>query len=297
MSSGWQLLALAEEMSGDVTPLRCSGRPLMAVRPAAGVRIFDATCPHRGAHLGHGGVLRGGRVTCPFHGRRIELGDESGSVYSVAEHPALVAGPALFGNVGSGADRGFREVMAGLAETHQIVPALSTVVRAAATLVIENAFDRDHFVPVHNVRRALGMTVSKGDHGDLTVEGELETVGPPGWVDADDGPYRERFYARAFSPHLVLTEIGVPGAAPVVITGATPLDEGCAARVVFAIPRGPDGADRPEQHVAALVAGAQRAFRQDVAIWEHVDPAHTPMYEPRDAAVLAFQDFCAAAGS
>jgi hypothetical protein len=54
---------------------------------------------------------------------------------------------------------------------------------------------------------------------------------------------------------------------------------------------------RPRPHVAGLIRGAQRAFRQDIEIWENIDPGHVGMFDPRDAAVLAFQDFCAAAES
>lgn len=32
------------------------------------VSVFDAFCPHQGAHLGHGGRLENGCLRCPFHG-------------------------------------------------------------------------------------------------------------------------------------------------------------------------------------------------------------------------------------
>lgn len=32
------------------------------------LRVFDAFCPHQGAHLGHGGSLDDDCLRCPFHG-------------------------------------------------------------------------------------------------------------------------------------------------------------------------------------------------------------------------------------
>ena len=36
------------------------------------VRVLDAFCPHMGAHLGHGGVVAGNRIRCPFHAWEFE---------------------------------------------------------------------------------------------------------------------------------------------------------------------------------------------------------------------------------
>ena len=42
---------------------------LIARHDASGaVRIFDAFCPHQGAHLGFGGAIDRDCLRCPFHG-------------------------------------------------------------------------------------------------------------------------------------------------------------------------------------------------------------------------------------
>ena len=42
---------------------------LIARRNASGeLQVFDAFCPHQGAHLGHGGRLEDDCLRCPFHG-------------------------------------------------------------------------------------------------------------------------------------------------------------------------------------------------------------------------------------
>src|SRR4051812_40483999 len=97
-SHGWFQLAFEEELEPIFTPLRFASRSLMAVRnPESGVvRVFDAVCPHRGAHLAHGGRLAGDAVICPFHSYRIGLGTNSADGFCVREYPALVAAAGLF---------------------------------------------------------------------------------------------------------------------------------------------------------------------------------------------------------
>jgi phenylpropionate dioxygenase-like ring-hydroxylating dioxygenase large terminal subunit len=41
--------------------------PITSATSSSTLRVFDAHCPHQGAHLGHGGRLRDGCVGCPFH--------------------------------------------------------------------------------------------------------------------------------------------------------------------------------------------------------------------------------------
>ena len=66
---GWFQVAWSEELAvGEVKPLRYFGRDLVMFRTEAGeAKVLDAFCPHLGAHLGHGGVVEGESVKCPFH--------------------------------------------------------------------------------------------------------------------------------------------------------------------------------------------------------------------------------------
>jgi nitrite reductase/ring-hydroxylating ferredoxin subunit len=52
----------------QVHPYTVSGEELIAYRtPRGEIRVFEAYCPHQGAHLGHGGTLAKDNVVCPFH--------------------------------------------------------------------------------------------------------------------------------------------------------------------------------------------------------------------------------------
>ena len=67
---GWFQVAWADEVSpGDVMPRYYFGRHLVLWRDDSGAfHLQDAFCPHLGAHLGHGGVVKGTDLACPFHG-------------------------------------------------------------------------------------------------------------------------------------------------------------------------------------------------------------------------------------
>lgn len=68
--NGWFSVAAGADVApDDVLPLMYLGRDLVLFRGEDGVaRVFDAHCPHLGAHLGVGGRVCGDGIACPFHG-------------------------------------------------------------------------------------------------------------------------------------------------------------------------------------------------------------------------------------
>jgi nitrite reductase/ring-hydroxylating ferredoxin subunit len=71
---GWFQVGWSEEFpAGEARPLRYFGFDLVAYRGHSGeLHVFDAFCPHLGAHLGHGGTVCGDEIVCPFHGWRFD---------------------------------------------------------------------------------------------------------------------------------------------------------------------------------------------------------------------------------
>ena len=69
---GWFRVAFGDELvPQSVRPLRYFGRDLvLAVFEDGTPQVYDAHCPHLGAHLGHGGIIQSGTLRCPFHGWR-----------------------------------------------------------------------------------------------------------------------------------------------------------------------------------------------------------------------------------
>lgn len=263
----------------------------MVVARDDGYRVYDAVCPHRGASLAHGGTLARAGVICPFHGKAVALGEcADPDRYAVAELPSLLVGAVLFVALGPGVDdRGFTDTLSALARTHDLYPCPPMVISVAPELVVENAFDLDHFVKVHRISRVTGRDWGHSDTGAAYCDARF-TIRTPEWDGGGNAVIQNRFYARAFSPTIVLTELGEPGVGQTVITGATPTGRGCVVRVINALRRTEDGV--PPAVVASLTEFAGKALGDDMLIWEHMDMAMTPRMDRRDAPVLVFRDFC-----
>lgn len=310
LHGGWYLLALAEELTGEVTPVDLGDRALMVIRDGERLRVFDARCPHRGAHLGYGGRLAPGRaeaiVICPFHGKRIGLGAGTARL-CVTEHQSIVAGDAIFVRLDADPanDRGFEQAIKEISAEKQIVGALVRPIRVPPAYVIENAFDFSHFTAVHGVDRVTGFGLCEDGSGGIAVEGDFWTAVPPTAAPrtaalADRG-LRSRFHARAVSPSLVLSELGPPEISHTLITSASPTGgrsacgsagtgtaaDGCVVRVALGV--------RPAavSATAMLVSSVRRAIDQDAVIWDHLDPAAPARYDRADLPALAFRQFCA----
>ena len=216
----------------------------------------------------------------------------------------LQAGQAVFTRLGRDVvdDRGFTAAITAIAADRIVVAAAHTEVACPPELVVENAFDIDHFRAVHHVPRVDGDPTLFGPDGELAVVARFRTLLSP-WVDAGTRDrarvaaqragtvrheYVSTFHARCYSPGLVVTEFGPPGRTHVVITSAVARPGGGAvARVAV-------GA-RPDMtgELAGLVAGARKALEEDVVVWDHLDPTATPHLDARDRQVLAFRSWCA----
>jgi len=68
--TGWFMVGWSAEIPvGGVKPLQYFGGHQVAYRTDDGeLHVLDAHCPHLGAHLGHGGKVKGDCITCPYHG-------------------------------------------------------------------------------------------------------------------------------------------------------------------------------------------------------------------------------------
>ncbi|ELT90156.1 hypothetical protein CAPTEDRAFT_201224, partial [Capitella teleta] len=66
---GWYAVEYSEGLkTGEVKPVKYFGKELVLFRTESGqASLLDAYCPHLGAHLGHGGIVKGESVSCPFH--------------------------------------------------------------------------------------------------------------------------------------------------------------------------------------------------------------------------------------
>ena len=298
---GWYQLAFERDLAQPVTPASFAGRALMAVRatPAGPVRVFDAVCPHRGAHLGHGGRLAADDIVCPFHGYRVGLGGVSADGFCVREYACLVYGGGLFVRLSDQSEPDFARGLQELGAGHTFVPGFEMTASATIELVIENGFDNAHFRSVHRLMSLPALDVHAGPFGELVADGRFEIpwLGSP---DGTGGPPRRlhaSYHGHAFSPGTFIAELdGDPPYRYRVMTTATPAEaEGtCTIRLTLMLPNGPDGSPPADRFTRQLLDYSRDGMEQDLAIWNRLDLGHVPRFTSTDQAAIAFADFCRA---
>lgn len=262
---------------------------IILTRSDESIRAFDAICPHRGAHLAYGGQLDGEVVVCPFHGRRIRLGQDGDDPYCVREYPVLGYGGMLFVRLGVGHETELGAALEELRNEWVFVPGFTMRAAAPHELVIENAFDNTHFRPIHHINNEPVFQLRASRSGEFGIEGTFE-LPPSPWQRGGNGA-SVPFVAEAFSPGVVVSRLG--GQYPYcVITTATPdADGGCVIRLSLAVPR---GGEPPDPTLCKyLLQQSQAGLEQDAIIWTHMARENSSVhYAKEDRPVIEFRRFC-----
>jgi phenylpropionate dioxygenase-like ring-hydroxylating dioxygenase large terminal subunit len=296
MYRGWYKVAFERELGGDITAAKIGDLPLILVRTRDGVRAFDAACPHRGAHLAHGGKLDGNVIVCPFHGNRVRLGEEedAGCGFRLQGYRTLAVGGLVFVLLDERRDNGFGALLQALDADHFFVQGFAIDIRTPPEMVVENGFDGAHFKYVHGLDRVPDLRLVAGRDGEMVVEAVFRTPANLSWLEGESGaPAEFGFAASVFSPNLCVTRLARAGQEYRVISGVTPNGDGsCTVRVSLAIPAGPDGAAPDPQSVRALLRDSKLAYEQDKAVWEHLVPGAPQRFTPADELVVAYRDYC-----
>jgi phenylpropionate dioxygenase-like ring-hydroxylating dioxygenase large terminal subunit len=232
-------------------------------------------------------------IVCPFHGYRVGIGHESPHTFRVHEYPTLTIAGLIFVRLSDGDDHGFAAMLTRLDAQRFIVPGLTMRVETRPEMVIENAFDTTHFRSVHQIGTSAAFAIGREGDGALTATGVFEVPPvPDSSASTGNGASRVPFVARAFSPGLVVTELG--GAHPyAVITAATPAPEGgCVIRLSLALSPEPTGAPPSPERCQYLLRQSHAGLEKDRLVWEHMATNGPCHYVPQDAPVLAFRRFC-----
>ncbi len=92
--NSWFRVATSNALSAkEVIPLHYFERDLVLFRTETGTPcILDAHCPHMGAHLGYGGLVKDNRIRCPYHGWLWDTEGNCGAIpYSDRSSSAKIA--------------------------------------------------------------------------------------------------------------------------------------------------------------------------------------------------------------
>jgi phenylpropionate dioxygenase-like ring-hydroxylating dioxygenase large terminal subunit len=293
---GWYQVAVEQELSEGLTPLRFGNRRLMAVKRDGTVRVFDGVCPHRGASLAHGGKLDGERVQCPFHGYQIALGSKADEPFCVREYACTVFAGMVLVRLSSREQPDLPRALRDLEADHMFIPAVQMQAETRIEVVTENGFDSTHFKAVHDLLKDPCLEPRPGALGEMVAEGTFEI---PRWDHRRRAfspvPYRTRYEGRVFSPGAFIAQLrGEPPFNYTIITFATPRGDGnsCDIRVTLAMPRAGDAPAAGEEFVRFLTDSTRDGLERDRKIWNQISLELTPHWTAQDTAAVAFQKFC-----
>jgi nitrite reductase/ring-hydroxylating ferredoxin subunit len=274
---GWYALCQSSELAaGDVRPLHYFGRELVAFRGLDGAaRVFDAHCPHLGAHLGYGGRVEGDGIRCPFHGWRFDgegclvevprLGKQplpaQARSYPVRECNGFVHAWVH----GAGAPPSF-DVLRYREDEAAWTPWRVNAYRVRVHVqdMTENILDRSHFWSVHDMAPpASGRFEVRFDGPRMLVDQDIQVTA------VSEAGVAIRSLSTNCGPGLVAVEVKQGALDLLTYITQTPIDdEHTDVRLHFSMRRLADeAATRAIAEANDRITNDQ--FRQDVPIWEH----------------------------
>jgi 3-ketosteroid 9alpha-monooxygenase subunit A len=274
LPNGWFAVACSDEIApGELKRLHYFGRELVLFRGADGeARVFDAHCPHLGAHLGYGGRVEGSSVRCPFHGWRF---DGSGACVEIPyaaripERARLRAWPSVERN-------GLVLVWvhaAGAAPSFE-VPAIPELgdpdwtesirrewrVRSSHQELAENTVDQAHFRFVHRTNTVADT--------ELRPDGPLLRVVSTSRVATPRGEQQGRIEIHCYGLGVGWTRFtGVVDT--LVITCGTAIDEDTLHMRLQLLVRRLGDVEATRGVGRAFVHEIERQFAEDIPIWEN----------------------------
>jgi phenylpropionate dioxygenase-like ring-hydroxylating dioxygenase large terminal subunit len=272
---GWYHVAYTDELARrEVKTLRYFGRELVLARTARGeAMLTEPYCPHLGAHLGHGGKVRGEALVCPFHGW--EFGGDGRctkipydtripakaklETWHVREHDGAIY--AWFDrHGGEPTHEPPRLPLPGGRPFRRFTKKRGWVVRTHIQEITENGLDSAHFETVHKLGLPKHSESSSPDDHPF----EMRQV--------YDAPYfglSAKLTVRLHEPgvHHTVTELGDAGA--LVLSTLTPVDaEHVHHRFSFvAMPSKIPLLGRLLTEF--MMREAARQYEQDIPIWEN----------------------------
>ncbi len=309
--SGWFALARgADLLPGQVQPAKLAGLDLVLFRDEAGApHLLDAFCPHLGAHLGHGGVVREGTLVCPFHGFRFApdgtcvatgYGSKPPRDASLACHPVAETGGWIFAwfDPEGGAPSWHPPQLP--MEGYTPVQGSVTELRTHPQETTENSVDLGHFPFVHGYRdMQIHALVTEGPH----LHTRYSFVRPSGFPGLGRDLHVDisvHVWGLGFSfVDVVLPAIGLHTRQYVLPTPIAP--RLTALRLGMALRKGPEADWRlkllPQWFFDGWVARkAHSSYVEDVMqdrdVWEHKTHVARPLLVDGDGPIGRYRAWC-----
>lgn len=299
--SGWFQVAWTDEVTSTPKPLRYFGQDLVIYRGASGdALLFNATCPHMGAHLGYGGKVEEGsdNITCPYHGWSF---DQEGKNCDIpyAERPnrtkikkwQVVELGSLVLAWHDELDRSPWFEPLDIPEFFNSENHLASAttrrnyenVRLLPQFIADNLVDAAHQKFVHRAADIPDITNYVADGGKYTVD-YMMTFGKgkkSTWLTPDGNPVVASIRIEASGVGLTLARFEIDGT--VHIQSTTPIDhEHCDSRHTVIVPIAQTKEGEPDESAVKRFQHECIQFERDLVIWEtqqFMHPVPYPMLE------------------
>jgi phenylpropionate dioxygenase-like ring-hydroxylating dioxygenase large terminal subunit len=266
---GWFRVAWSDELlRGAVVPLRFFGRELVALRGDDGeARLYDAYCPHLGAHLGHGGCVVDGTLRCPFHGWRFDRGGACVHIPYADKIPPRAQLRTWTVLEVNGAVLAYHDAHKAPVAAWSVPPLEELAspawspgsrhrwhVRTHVQDVAENLVDGAHFGELHSTAPPKTEVELAGTLARSSLRMQMHTPRGPVLGGIDITLYGLGFFVARFTG-IVET---------LLIVGATPVADEQVELAFSFYTRGPSS-----NTTTSLIAEIVRQTEQDIVIWEH----------------------------
>jgi len=286
----WSTVARIDELDPtEVTRFRAVGRDLVAWHDGTDWHVFDAYCPHLGAHFGVGGRVEDGCLVCPFHEWSFDA-DGANVAIPYADRPNRKA------RVGSYETRvRNRHLMfwyhpdPAVGPTFEIPDALlddavecMRFTRRIKTIwqeLAENAVDLAHFVSVHGMSKI-------GEMGQIEMDGPLRTVRSKQSFQTSKGEFEGAIESRSYGPGVGVVTFELMSKVT-LISASTAIEDG--EMEVRQTLYHAAGDDLGAKIGTAFGAEVQRQFDQDIPIWENKRYQASPALAPIERPVTEFR--------
>jgi len=295
--NGWFQVAYTDELEkGAVVPLRYFGKDLVLFRTESGeAQVLDAYCSHMGAHLGHGGKVKGECVTCPFHAWEWNGKGECAHIPYAKKVPPKakmrawpvceINGFIMVWHHAEGEPPAWEVPLVAEygAEGWTPYEKRRWKIRTHNQEMAENAVDSAHFLYVH---RTLGQPVTEGEaNGHVLHVTSLTKMKTP--MGETGGQVEVHCYGFGFT----LTRFtGI--VQTLLVSSATTIDEDYVdVRFSFMVK------EHEFKHVtstvgAHFIAEIERQLGQDIPIWENKIYVNPPLLVEGDGPIGLFRKWC-----
>lgn len=293
---GWYAVAGTDELPrGDVRAVSLLDTELVLFRGEDGcARVFDAHCPHLGAHLGVGGTVYGEGLVCPFHGWQFTGAGQ------VAAVPGLPRPPRVSTRAWDVCERNGRIFVwyhaAGEPPQYDVTPyrvgeAAWTPwrndtyrVRIGVQELTENIIDRAHFLVVHDMLPPSVDTfdVRFEDHS-MIVDQHIKVTA----VSQDGVEVKTR--TTTCGPGIVAVEVREGDLDMLTYITQTPVDEEHTEITICFSMRALDDETLTNSIADLNAKTTNQQFTQDIPIWENKRYLTKPILTQVDGPIAAYR--------